>query len=247
LALPAVVVFVLAIILGVQVERRVDYQQWVEHSEQVLAKLSDAEKEILDQETGLRAFLLTGDEKFLDAYRRSRPPVLIDELDGLIGDNASAQGRVREIRQRYETWRSSRAALIVTHPERARLAASVMEGKQVVDHLRAAISALRAAETDLRRDRVEASRASLLATRIAFVMLFLLAAGILAVVSRNQLAAVAGFYRARRIGKGTVGSWWRGSTGGTLVGRADHRPAGRADVAGAGGVRGRRRRRVVPS
>jgi CheY-like chemotaxis protein/signal transduction histidine kinase/CHASE3 domain sensor protein len=194
LALPAAIVFVLAIILGVQVERRVDYQQWVEHSEQVLAKLNDAEKEILDQETGLRAFLLTSDDKFLDAYRRARPPVLLDELDGLIGDDASAQGRVREIRQRYETWQNGQAALILTHHEQARLAASVMEGKQLMDHLRAAISGLRAAELDLRRDRVEAARASLLATRIAFVMLFLLAAAVLAVVSRNQLSAVASFY-----------------------------------------------------
>src|SRR6185503_9367824 len=44
------------------------------------------------------------------------------------------------------------------------------------------------------RDRVEAAQASLLATRIAFVLLFLLAAGVLALVSRHQLAAVAVFY-----------------------------------------------------
>jgi hypothetical protein len=49
LVLPAAIVFVLAVVLGVQVERRVDYQQWVEHSELVLRSLGDVEKEILDQ------------------------------------------------------------------------------------------------------------------------------------------------------------------------------------------------------
>src|SRR6185503_15461053 len=169
LVLPAGIVFVLAVILGVQVERRVDYQQWVEHSEQVLAKLADLHKEVLDQETGLRAYLLTDDEKFLEAYRRGLPAVQLDELEKLVADNPSSQARLGLVRQRYETWRSSRAARILANPEDARQLASVREGKQLMDSLRAAIFGLQAAELDLRRDRVEAARASLLATRIAFV------------------------------------------------------------------------------
>jgi len=194
LVLPAAIVFALAIILGVQVERRVDYEQWVEHSEQVLAKLSDLQKEILDQEGGLRAYLLTQDEKFLEAYRRARPSVQIDDLEKVVGDNASAQARVREIRQRYESWRNSRAVQIVTNPEESRQVDQIKEGKQLMDSVRAAIFGLQAAELDLRRDRVGTSQRSLLATRVAFVVLFLVAAGVLALVSRNQLAEVAGFY-----------------------------------------------------
>ncbi|HMJ52944.1 MAG TPA: response regulator [Polyangiaceae bacterium] len=194
LVLPTAIVFALAIILGLQVERRVDYQQWVAHSEQVLAKLSDLEREVLDQESGLRAFLLTRDETFLEAYRRARPPVQLDELEALVADNASAQARVREVQQRYETWRSSRAGQIMTDPDEAQKAVHVHEGKRLMDSVRAAILRLQAAELDLRRDRVDASQTSLLVTRVAFVVLFLLAAGVLAVVSRSQLAAIAGFY-----------------------------------------------------
>jgi CheY-like chemotaxis protein/signal transduction histidine kinase len=213
LVLPAAIVFVLAVVLGVQVERRVDYQQWVEHSELVLRSLGDVEKEILDQETGLRAFLLTKDEKYLEAYRRARPAVQFDELEALVHDNLSSQARLREIRQRYERWRSSRAAQILADPEESRLPAAVREGKQLMDSLRAAIFGLQAAELDLRRDRVAAASSSLTTTRIAFVVLFLLAAGVLALTSRSQLAAVAAFYndlmdRERRAREETERQRW---------------------------------------
>jgi CHASE3 domain sensor protein len=193
LVLPAAIVFVLALVLGVQVERRVDYQQWVEHSELVLRNLADLEKEILDQEAGLRAFLLTKDEKYLEAYRRARPTVQLDELEVLVHDNLSSQARVREIRQRYERWRNSRAAPIMADSEDS-LPASVREGKQLMDSLRAAIFGLQASELDLRHDRVAAASSSITTTRVVFVVLFLLAAGVLALMSRSQLAAVAAFY-----------------------------------------------------
>jgi signal transduction histidine kinase/CHASE3 domain sensor protein len=194
LVLPASIVFVLALVLGVQVERRVDYQQWVDHSEQVLGRLGDIHKEILDQESGLRAFLLTNDEKFLEAYRRDRPLLLLDELTRLVADNPSSQVRVREIRQGYGVWRNGRAAQIIADPQESREPASVRDGKQLMDSVRSAIFGMQAAELELRRERVHAAETSLLATRIAFVVLFLLAAAVLALVSRSQLSAVAGFY-----------------------------------------------------
>ena len=213
LVLPAAIVFVLAVVLGLQVERRVDYQQWVDHSELVLRSLADLEKEILDQETGLRAFLLTKDEKYLDAYRRARPAVQLDELEALVHDNLSSKARLREIRQRYERWRTSRAGQILADPEEARLPANVREGKQLMDSLRAAIFGLQASELDLRRDRVAAASSSLLTTRVVFVVLFLLAAGVLALMSRSQLAAVAAFYddlmdRERRAREETERQRW---------------------------------------
>jgi signal transduction histidine kinase/DNA-binding response OmpR family regulator/CHASE3 domain sensor protein len=194
LVLPASIVFILAAILGIQVERRVDYQQWVEHSDLVLAKLGEIQQEILEQETGLRAYLLSGDQKFLEAYRRGRPPVLLEELEKIVSDNASAQARAREIRERYDVWSNSRAAQVLTDPESAHQPAGIREGKQLMDGVRGAIFGLKAAELDLRRDRVQASQTSLLAARVAFVVLALLAAVVLAVVSRSQLAAVATFY-----------------------------------------------------
>ena len=194
LVLPAAIIFVLALILGVQVERRVDLQQWVDHSEQVLARLADLQKEILDQESSLRAYLLSNDEKFLEVYRRGRPPGMLDQLENLVADNGASVARVREIRHRYENWRNGRAAQIADKPEEARQIGSLREGKQLMDSLRSAIFGMHAAELELRRERVQAAETSLLATRVAFVVLFLLAAAVLALVSRSQLAAVAGFY-----------------------------------------------------
>jgi signal transduction histidine kinase/CheY-like chemotaxis protein len=194
LVLPTAIVFVLALVLGVQVERRVEYQQWVEHSEKVLAKLGDLHKEILDEASGLRAFLLTKDDKYLAAYRRGLPPAHIDELDALVSDKPSSQARVRMIRERYELWRTSRAARILANADEARQPANVRDGGLLMEDVRAAIVGMQASELELREQRVHASQTSLLATRIAFVVLFLLAAAVLALVSRSQLTAVAGFY-----------------------------------------------------
>jgi CHASE3 domain sensor protein len=46
---------------------------WVEHSERVIGNANQLSKEMVDMETGMRGYLLAGDDAFLQPYLLSKP------------------------------------------------------------------------------------------------------------------------------------------------------------------------------
>jgi CHASE3 domain sensor protein len=50
--------------------------QWVEHTDRVIGNANETVKLSIDMETGMRGFLLTGDERFLDPYEVAKPRIL---------------------------------------------------------------------------------------------------------------------------------------------------------------------------
>jgi len=74
----AAIAVVLVLVLGtfaalvVSVERFHDEAESAERSERVLAQASAAERDIVDVESGLRGYLLTGEERFLEPFHHGR-------------------------------------------------------------------------------------------------------------------------------------------------------------------------------
>lgn len=58
--------------------------QWVQHSDRVINSINQAAKLTVDLETGMRGFLITGDEHFLDPYEVAKPQIF-SELRELRG------------------------------------------------------------------------------------------------------------------------------------------------------------------
>ncbi len=50
--------------------------QWVEHTDRVINNLNESSKLTVDLETGMRGFLITGDEHFLDPYEVAKPRIM---------------------------------------------------------------------------------------------------------------------------------------------------------------------------
>lgn len=50
--------------------------QWVEHTDRVIGNANETVKLSIDMETGMRGFLITGDERFLDPYEVAKPRIL---------------------------------------------------------------------------------------------------------------------------------------------------------------------------
>ncbi len=49
-----------------------DTVRWVDHTGEVISKIADLQRKIIDQEMALRGFLLTNDRAFLEPYDRAR-------------------------------------------------------------------------------------------------------------------------------------------------------------------------------
>jgi CHASE3 domain sensor protein len=93
--LPLGVALILAVTLILEVQSFVNRAGSVEHTDQVIAIAQRIYRLRIDQETGLRAYLLTNDERFLQPYRQGRDEArnLEDRLRQLISDNPEQQAR----------------------------------------------------------------------------------------------------------------------------------------------------------
>ncbi|WP_293748502.1 methyl-accepting chemotaxis protein [uncultured Paraglaciecola sp.] len=79
---------------------------WVEHTHKVLDTASQIEAAAVDMETGMRGFLLAGQEQFLDPYKngKTRFHTLIRELSKTVSDNPAQVALLKEIESTIDTW-----------------------------------------------------------------------------------------------------------------------------------------------
>ncbi len=203
LVTPVILLVVMGSLLAWQVLRMAEDAKWVDHTVQVIAIANQVQKQIIDQETGLRGFLITNDRIFLEPFEKANPSEELVQLREMVLDNPAEVDRVNELKRRYEFWRKQTASPIelgMANPLVASVA-QMAEGKREMDAVRAQISLILSAEDELRHERVEAALASTQFTKVAFVILFGVSALVLALISRRQLSAIAGTFRASLAGE----------------------------------------------
>ena len=120
------------------------------HAEQVLRVSSGLERRVIDLETGLRGYLLTGREGYLEPYMAARDslPAQLDELVRL-SHVTEQDRRARTLKTDIESYLRSYAAPLradgLVMPRADMLEASAL-GKRKVDALRASFAVFNAAE-----------------------------------------------------------------------------------------------------
>jgi sigma-B regulation protein RsbU (phosphoserine phosphatase) len=156
-ALLAVVSAVLS--LSAVLEREESIEQLQGRYQPARSLLADLQYEFVDQETGVRGYVITGDERFLQPYTRSREevPVLLADLRDLLGDDPRMERRVAGIESAAERWQATVAEpeIAVTRAQGAGAAAELVaagHGRELFDALRQDVAGLReeieAAEAD---------------------------------------------------------------------------------------------------
>jgi signal transduction histidine kinase/DNA-binding response OmpR family regulator/CHASE3 domain sensor protein len=197
LVTPVALLVAVGSVLAFQIVRMVNDAQWVDHTDEVIARANGIQKQILDQETGLRGFLITEDRLFLEPFDKANPDDAMHALRALVSDNPPEVERVDELQRRYQYWLAQTAFVVRGGPiAPSRLAAPMREAKREMDSIRAAMDRILDAEGTLRHQRVEASLASAASTKWAFTLLFGLSALVLAFVSRRQLTGIAATFNA---------------------------------------------------
>ena len=105
-ALPVVLLVLLAATLVAEILLLSWSLRWVEHSDQVTSQARTAMRSVVEMDTGLRGYYLTGDQTFLDSYNdlKAKLPEQLDTTMDLIADNPEQQARLRQLQDLYARW-----------------------------------------------------------------------------------------------------------------------------------------------
>jgi signal transduction histidine kinase/CHASE3 domain sensor protein len=188
----------LAVSLIGQVNQLTSAMEWVRHTDHVIAEANHTEKLLIDMETGLRGYLVTGNTEFLEPYEQGRLALAstFEQFPRLISDNPSQVQRLRRLQTNYQEWHRYAQQMIALRKQGGDYQAYAInaQGKKQMDTMRGEMASFIKTEEELRNIRthnLQKTTQWLLVTRIG---LSLGIGGILAFFTRQQLLAVAKSY-----------------------------------------------------
>ncbi|MCA4964463.1 response regulator [Pseudomonas sp. Y24-6] len=174
--------------------------QWVEHTDRVINNANEAVKLTVDLETGMRGYLLSGDEKFLEPYETARPriKVALNTLLELTSDNPVQTDRLRRLEALQGEWASYAQSMIDLQRSSGdyRGAVKAGRGKRLTDEIRKQFEDVIEMEQQLRASRNEDVRRTTIWS-IALYLLFVAGiSALLAYIGRRDLLNLSQNYAA---------------------------------------------------
>ena len=131
--------------------------QWVEHTDRVINNANEAVKLTVDLETGMRGFLLNGDEHFLDPYETAKPriAVALNTLLELTADNPVQSDRLLRLQALQLEWANYAQSMIDLQRSSGdyRSVVKAGRGKRLTDEIRKQFEDVIDAEQQLRTSR----------------------------------------------------------------------------------------------
>jgi len=194
---PLGLLLLVGLILAFQVIKLQDTANWVDHTDEVIARVSEIQTQIGEKESAIRGYLLTGDRIFLGPYERAQPLPLFQALHEQMADNQPQQVRDETTRAMYEAWLKSVEPILLPGADLApfRTSVSMLERKRRLDSMRESLQAMMLMEQSLRVERAAAYADNNRLTTILGLPLFIALATALAFLSRRQLSEVSATYR----------------------------------------------------
>jgi signal transduction histidine kinase len=195
---PVALMLVIAVLLVWQVERLETVSSSVEHSDRVIAEANELQKLTLDLETGMRGYLLSGDQAFLDPYRNGLANIeqQATDLGILVQDNLQQVAILKEIdsnRARWLTYAASQIQRRDNHEDFSSLDL-FRQGKAMMDMSRERFREFIHNEETLRDIRSRNARRFSNLTLILTGVMALVVGGVLAFLSRAQFLALSATY-----------------------------------------------------
>jgi CHASE3 domain sensor protein len=131
----------------------------VVHTYQVISAVERAFSDVQDAETGQRGFVITGDEKYLDPYRRAVQtiPDSLGEIRRLVADRSEQLDRASSLENALHGKLDELSATISLRRnaglDATRIAIVQTHGKVSMDRIRAVVAQMISTEEDLLSDR----------------------------------------------------------------------------------------------
>lgn len=174
--------------------------QWVEHTDRVIGNANETVKLSIDMETGMRGFLITGDETFLDPYEVAKPRIFgsLQGLRSMVEDNPQQVERIDRLIALQQAWNAFGSELIAQRRSQGDYRATIGSGrgKRLTDEIRKEFDALISAEQQLRMARNERVSSVTVTVMLSFVLFIVGLSALLAYLGRRDLLALSASYDA---------------------------------------------------
>ena len=171
----------------------------VESTERAIGNAQELRKLAVDMESGMRGFLLTGDDAFLNPYVAARPrfDTSAESLRELVEDDTTQVERLRHIRAQHQAWLRAADQMIAARRQQGDYLGMVKAGagKVPFDELREQFNVFIAHEERERANRGEAVRVVGFWTVAIFLAVSLAVSSLLAWLGRRDLLRLSGVYR----------------------------------------------------
>ncbi len=171
---------------------------WVDHTHRVVAKGHELSTLSADQESGLRGFLLSGEDSFLAPYALGQAKFAA-ELKGaeeLVLDNPAQVDRLRRVAALSQRWNVFAQDMIGMRRRGEPVEAAIRRqtGKQLVDEMRRELRAFGETELRLLRDRNEDAQVGTWVSVGGYITLLLIVSGLIAWAGRRDITALSKEY-----------------------------------------------------
>ncbi|WP_296186161.1 response regulator [Pseudomonas sp. UBA1879] len=172
--------------------------QWVEHTDRVINNINRSLKLSVDMETGMRGFLLTGDERFLDPYEVAKPSIIAElkGLEDLVADNPEQVDRFKRLAAMQESWNQFAQEMIALRRNGGDYATPIQNrrGKRLADEIRDQYDQAANIEHQLRLNRNTDVTHTTVVSVALYIVFILIVSGILAWVGRRDMTALSSTY-----------------------------------------------------
>ena len=165
---PLVLLVLASVLLTAQIVWLTATARKVEQSDRIAAQASQTQRLIVDMESGMRGYLLTGDADLLQPYESARSQIdeAFTSLSGMVSDSSRDGQKVQDAWDNYKRWFPYSQGLIKARDNGATELVSVVEAEKtskMVSDMRADLSAVIDGE---RARRLERNQSAIRATRI---------------------------------------------------------------------------------
>ncbi|MEO5659724.1 MAG: response regulator [Polaromonas sp.] len=171
---------------------------WVEHSELVIGNVNEVSTLTSDMDSGMRGFLITGDESFLQPYDMARPrfDVQVSALSALVSDSPVQVDRLKRVAALQDQWDEFAKEAISLKRQNLDYVNIVRSGrgKRNTDEIRRELAAFVTMERRVLQQRNEEAHSTTFWSVVAYLVLTFGVSGLLAFLGRRDLTRLSDSY-----------------------------------------------------
>lgn len=197
IALPLVVGIASGILFVVLISYLLSALKWVEHTEMVIGKSNELSKYIVDMQTGLRGYLITNKEEFLEPYRLAKPKLNAEiiNLQHLVNDNQSQVERLQRIQSMMVNWDVYAQNVIQMRQKNEDYQQAVRErGSLEFNDIREELDNFQELEKGLLHDRNETAKSTTLVSVAIYLVVTVFFTALLSILGRRELIKLSTTY-----------------------------------------------------
>ena len=176
----------------------------IQRSDERIAQANLAAKLIVDEETSLRGYQITGDPRFLEPYVQAQQPLamalqLLDSVPGNLGPDGVPVHGIEDLKAAHRLWIQSFAEPMMAELRSGRRANDPRRdllGKQMMDRVRVELAGVVERTERRRAARIESWQRQVRWTEFALFGLAIVAGALIGMFMRNRMHWVTATYRA---------------------------------------------------